>query len=150
MITNELTTRIHHTGESILVPALGDSHSHRVNYQIIVGRGINDNEMFFAKFKKSFWNAEKMISFRVSNFDEWKVSTGNFSFRKEGIYLVYSSGRYPKMVYVSQESERKNCKSIRVFTFFSSLTTDQYSIQYYLPLNQDSTYQHVSKRKCTG
>lgn len=68
VITNELTTRIYRNGDSILVPALGDSHSHRVNYQIIVGRDNCDDEMFVAKIKKSFWMAEKMIPFRVGAF----------------------------------------------------------------------------------
>lgn len=69
VITNELTTRIYPNGESALVPALGDSHSHRVNYQIITARHESDNNIFVAKIKKSFWNAEKLVPFRVSDFD---------------------------------------------------------------------------------
>lgn len=80
MITNELTTRISPRGDSVLVPALGDSHSHRVNYQVIVGRNACDNESFVAKVKKSFWNAEKMISFRVGMRISLKLTGINFFF----------------------------------------------------------------------
>lgn len=64
MLTNELTTRIEND-EAYVVPALGDSHLHRVNYHITVGRDLNDSELFVAEIKKTFCNPEKLVPFRV-------------------------------------------------------------------------------------
>lgn len=64
MLTNELTTRIEND-EIYLVPALGNSHTHRVNYQVTLGCDLNDRELFVAKIEKTFFNSEKLVTFRV-------------------------------------------------------------------------------------
>lgn len=66
MLTNELTTRIEND-ETYIVPSLGDSHAHRVNYQITVGRDLDDHDkqLFVAKIGKCFFNPEQLIAFRV-------------------------------------------------------------------------------------
>lgn len=65
MITNEITTRIAEEGESDLVPSLGESHAHRVNYRITLDRD-QDSEVFVANVDKSFTKAETKVAFRVS------------------------------------------------------------------------------------
>lgn len=66
MITNELTTRITTEGDTYIVPALGDSHSHRVNHQITIGRDENDRNLFVANIDKCFVKCETKVPFEVS------------------------------------------------------------------------------------
>lgn len=67
VITNELTTRFTADNEPQLMPALGDSHIHRMNCQITLGRDVNDRQMFAANIDKCFYGAEKTVTFLVSD-----------------------------------------------------------------------------------
>lgn len=66
MITNELTTRFTADNEPEMMPALGDSHTHRINFQITLGRDVNDSNLFAANIDKSFCCAEKSVTFWVN------------------------------------------------------------------------------------
>lgn len=52
--------------EISIVPALGESHLHRVNYQITIGRDIDGANLFVANVDKCFKKCEKVVPFRVS------------------------------------------------------------------------------------
>lgn len=65
MITNELTTRITADGDMCIVPALGESHSHRANYQITFGRDEDDRRLFVANIDKCFTKSEQKVAFQV-------------------------------------------------------------------------------------
>lgn len=66
MITNELTTRIVDLNESYLVPALGDSHSHRVTQQISLSvQDANEPNRYVASVVKSLYNPVTSAEFKV-------------------------------------------------------------------------------------
>lgn len=67
MITNELTTRIFDLNESYLVPALGDSHSHRVTQQIsLFIRDARVPNRYTASIVKSLFNPVTSAEFKVN------------------------------------------------------------------------------------
>lgn len=71
VLTNEITTRV--SGKEIgqtsrLVPALGDTHCHRIGQQVALGRDVSDgasNEQFVACVTKSLSRAESTVPFKV-------------------------------------------------------------------------------------
>lgn len=65
LITNELTTRIIDDNNTELIPALGESHPHRTNFQISLARDCNDLQMFHASIDKHFFMENVQVSFRV-------------------------------------------------------------------------------------
>lgn len=65
VITNELTTHIT-PDETSIIPSLGESHLHRINYQITIGRDIDRPNLFVANIDKCFTKCEKEVPFRVS------------------------------------------------------------------------------------
>lgn len=65
VITNELTTRVV-SEETCIVPALGDSHSHRVNFQVTFGRDEDDRQLFVANIDKCYVKPEQKVAFTVS------------------------------------------------------------------------------------
>lgn len=73
VITNELTTRLAGSNDPAqLVPALGDSHSHRVTQQIMLGRDIGAQQTagrHLAHIRKSLYRPESIVAFRVSRLD---------------------------------------------------------------------------------
>lgn len=75
MITNELTTRVTTDGETYIVPSLGESHTHRVNHQITIGRDDNNHKLFVANIDKCFVKAAENVPFQVSghNFDRFQI-----------------------------------------------------------------------------
>lgn len=73
MITNELTTRILTDGDTNIVPALGESHSHRVNYQITFGRDEDDHRLFVANIDKCFVKGEQKVAFQVRKMFELRA-----------------------------------------------------------------------------
>lgn len=66
MLTNEITTHISIEEGTQLVPALGESHSHRVNHQITLGHDDDDRRLFVANIDKCFVKCEKKVPFLVS------------------------------------------------------------------------------------
>lgn len=68
VLTNEITTRIINADTKYIAPALGDGLSHRMHYQITLGRDLNDKELFYANIDKSFYCREIMVPFRVRPF----------------------------------------------------------------------------------
>lgn len=79
MITNELTTRVTTDGETYIVPSLGESHTHRVNHQITIGRDDKNQKLFVANIEKCFVKAEGNVPFQVSghNFDRFQIRLQN-------------------------------------------------------------------------
>lgn len=65
VITNELTTHVT-PEETSIIPALGESHLHRVNTQITFGRDVDRPNLFVANITKSFTKCETDVPFRVS------------------------------------------------------------------------------------
>lgn len=72
VITNELTTRVTTEGDTEIVPALGESHSHRVNYQVTFGRDQNNRKLFVANIDKCFMKGEAKVPFAVSENNDRK------------------------------------------------------------------------------
>ncbi|XP_055318102.1 DNA repair protein RAD51 homolog 3-like [Sitodiplosis mosellana] len=66
VITNELTTRVIPDGPSCIVPALGESHSHRVNVQLTFGRDEDDRRLFVANIDKCFTKCEQKVAFQIT------------------------------------------------------------------------------------
>ncbi|XP_031636026.1 DNA repair protein RAD51 homolog 3 [Contarinia nasturtii] len=66
VITNELTTRVTTEGDTEIVPALGESHLHRVNCQVTFGRDENNRKLFVANIDKCFVKCEKKVPFQIT------------------------------------------------------------------------------------
>lgn len=66
VITNELTTRITSDGKTLIVPSLGESHSHRVNFQLTIARDINNPQLIVANVDKCYVKEEEKVPFQVS------------------------------------------------------------------------------------
>lgn len=66
VITNEMTTRVDADGNTEIVPSLGESHSHRVNFQIRVSKDVDDPRRFCANIDKSFVKCEAAASFEIT------------------------------------------------------------------------------------
>lgn len=65
--TNELTTYFKDENDDPeIVPALGDSLAHRVNFQITLDRDENDPKLFQAFINKSFFCEDKIVRFWVN------------------------------------------------------------------------------------
>lgn len=65
LITNEITSRISDDNKTELVPALGDTHPHRTNYQISLARDLNDPQLFYARIDKHLSEGTAQIPLRV-------------------------------------------------------------------------------------
>lgn len=63
VLTNELTTRLS-SDDAFLVPALGDSHVHRVGQLISLGHV--DSDVFCANIDKSLHSPEVVVMFRIT------------------------------------------------------------------------------------
>lgn len=89
MITNELTTRVTTDGETYIVPSLGESHTHRVNHQIAIGRDDNNQKLFVANIVKCFVKAAGNVPFQVSGhiFNRFQIRLQNsFNFNQTNNY----------------------------------------------------------------
>lgn len=65
LITNEITTRVSEENKTELIPALGDSHPHRTNFQISLAQDLDDVQVFHARIDKHFFQKEIAVPFRV-------------------------------------------------------------------------------------
>lgn len=60
-----MASRITDDNTTEFVPALGDSHPHRTNYQLSLARDLNDPALFYARIDKHLTEKATQIPLRV-------------------------------------------------------------------------------------
>lgn len=65
LITNEITSRISDDNKTEFIPALGDTHPHRTNYQISLARDLNDPQLIYARIDKHLYGETAQVALRV-------------------------------------------------------------------------------------
>lgn len=66
VLTNDVTTKLHGPDDpSSIVPALGDSHSHRVNQRILLGPTANESGAYVASVEKGFHRPRMAVKFQI-------------------------------------------------------------------------------------
>ncbi|XP_058446759.1 DNA repair protein RAD51 homolog 3 [Malaya genurostris] len=69
VITNDVTTRIDSNGttNSIVIPAIGDSHSHKINQRIVLGQTSDEeSSIFIASIEKSLMRPRTLVKFQIT------------------------------------------------------------------------------------